>query len=132
MNLGWLAAGIAVGFAVLGVGIGLGIATAKSSEAIGRNPDAAPLIRNNLVLGAALAEGLGVLSLVVGILLIFLTHPYCCSVPGFRKRSSSRPCTRSGCWSRSSPVSCFSTSCVHCSGLRSRACPLAAPPGSAR
>jgi len=75
MNLGWLAAGIAVGFAVLGVGIGLGIATAKSSEAIGRNPDAAPLIRNNLVLGAALAEGLGVLSLVVGILLIFLTHP---------------------------------------------------------
>jgi len=75
MNLGWLAAGIAVGFAVLGVGIGLGIATAKSSEAIGRNPDAAPLIRNNLVLGAALAEGLGVLSLVVGILLIFLPHP---------------------------------------------------------
>jgi len=75
MNLGWLAAGIAVGFAVLGVGIGLGIATAKASEAIGRNPDAAPLIRNNLVLGAALAEGLGVLSLVVGILLIFLTHP---------------------------------------------------------
>ena len=75
MNLGWLAAGIAVGFAVLGVGSGLGIATAKSSEAIGRNPDAAPLIRNNLVLGAALAEGLGVLSLVVGILLIFLTHP---------------------------------------------------------
>jgi len=60
MNLGWLAAGIA---------------TAKSSEAIGRNPDAAPLIRNNLILGAGLAEGLGVLSLVVGILLIFLTHP---------------------------------------------------------
>jgi len=75
MNLGWLAARPPFGCAVLGVGIGLGVASAKSSEAIGRNPDAAPLIRNHLILGAGLAEGLGVLSLVVGILLIFLTHP---------------------------------------------------------
>lgn len=69
MNLAWLAAGIAVGFGVLGPGIGVGIATAKANEAIGRNPDAAGLIRNNLIIGAALAEGLGILSFVLGVLL---------------------------------------------------------------
>ncbi|TMD60433.1 MAG: ATP synthase F0 subunit C [Chloroflexi bacterium] len=62
MNLAWLAAGIAVGFGMLGPGIGVGLATAKSSEAIGR-------IRTNLIIGAALAEGLGILSFVLGILL---------------------------------------------------------------
>lgn len=69
MNLAWLAAGIAVGFGMIGPGIGIGIATAKSSEAIGRNPDAAGTIRTMLIIGAALAEGLGILSFVLGILL---------------------------------------------------------------
>ncbi|TMG33744.1 MAG: ATP synthase F0 subunit C [Chloroflexi bacterium] len=69
MNLAWLAAGIAVGFGVLGPGIGVGILTAKSSEAMGRNPDAAAVIRTNMIIGAALAEGLGILAFVLGILL---------------------------------------------------------------
>ena len=69
MELAGLAAGIAVGFGVLGPGIGIGFATAKASEAIGRNPDAAGAIRANLILGAALAEGLGILAFVIGILL---------------------------------------------------------------
>lgn len=69
MEFAGLAAGIAVGFGVLGPGIGVGLATAKASEAIGRNPDAAGAIRANLILGAALAEGLGILSFVLGILL---------------------------------------------------------------
>jgi F-type H+-transporting ATPase subunit c len=47
----------------------VGLLTAKSSEAIGRNPDAAGAIRTNMILGAALAEGLGILSFVLGILL---------------------------------------------------------------
>jgi F-type H+-transporting ATPase subunit c len=69
MDFQGLAAGIAVGFGVLGPGVGIGILTAKSSEAIGRNPDAAAAIRTNMILGAALAEGLGILSFVLGILL---------------------------------------------------------------
>ncbi len=69
MDFQGLAAGIAVGFGVLGPGVGIGILTAKSSEAIGRNPDAAGAIRTNMILGAALAEGLGILSFVLGILL---------------------------------------------------------------
>ena len=41
----------------------------EAAEAIGRNPDAAGAIRANLILGAALAEGLGILSFVLGVLL---------------------------------------------------------------
>ena len=69
MEFAGLAAGIAVGVGVLGPGIGVGVATAKAAEAIGRNPDAAGAIRTTLILGAALAEGLGILSFVLGILL---------------------------------------------------------------
>ena len=69
MDFQGLAAGLAVGLGVIGPGLGIGILTAKSSEAIGRNPDAAGAIRTNMILGAALAEGLGILSFVLGILL---------------------------------------------------------------
>src|SRR2546423_7928006 len=69
MDFQGLAAGLAVGLGVLGPGVGIGILTAKSSEAIGRNPDAAGAIRTNMILGAAPAEGLGILSFVLGILL---------------------------------------------------------------
>jgi F-type H+-transporting ATPase subunit c len=69
MNFAWLAAGIAIGFGVIGPGIGIGILTGMSSEAMGRNPDAAATIRTNMIIGAALAEGLGILSFVLGILL---------------------------------------------------------------
>ena len=69
MEFAGLGAGIAVGFGVIGPGIGIGILTGFSSEAIGRNPDAAGRIQTNMILGAALAEGLGILSFVLGILL---------------------------------------------------------------
>ncbi|MBM4420404.1 MAG: ATP synthase F0 subunit C [Chloroflexi bacterium] len=69
MEFAGLAAGIAVGLGVLGPSIGVGLATAKAAEAIGRNPDAAGTIRTTLILGGALAEGLGILSFVLGILL---------------------------------------------------------------
>ena len=63
---------IGAGLAALGVigpGIGIGILAGLSSSAIGRNPDAAGAIRTNMILGAALTEGLGILSFVLGILL---------------------------------------------------------------
>jgi F-type H+-transporting ATPase subunit c len=69
MDFQGLAAGLAVGLGVIGPGLGIGILTAKSSGAIGRKPDAAGAIRTNMILGAALAEGLGILSFVLGILL---------------------------------------------------------------
>src|SRR5205807_393709 len=61
--------GLALPFVGLEVGIGIGILTGLSSEAMGRNPDAAAAIRTNMIIGAALAEGLGILAFVLGILL---------------------------------------------------------------
>jgi F-type H+-transporting ATPase subunit c len=67
---------IGAGLAALGVigpGIGLGIMTGLATSAIGRNPDAAASVRATWLLGAAFAEGLGVLAIVVGVLAIFIT-----------------------------------------------------------
>ena len=44
-----------------------------AAAAIGRNPDATANIRATFILGAAFAEGLGVLAIVVGILSLVLT-----------------------------------------------------------
>jgi F0F1-type ATP synthase membrane subunit c/vacuolar-type H+-ATPase subunit K len=43
-----------------------------STSAMGRNPDAAGVIRATFILGAAFAEGLGILAFVVGVLIVFL------------------------------------------------------------
>ena len=57
---------------VIGPGIGLGIMTGLATAAIGRNPEAAASVRATWLLGAAFAEGLGVLAIVVGVLAIFI------------------------------------------------------------
>ncbi|MEP7158734.1 MAG: ATP synthase F0 subunit C [Chloroflexota bacterium] len=64
---------IGAGLAALGVigpGIGIGILTGLSTSAIGRNPDAAAQIRATFIIGAAFAEGLGVLAVVIGLLIV--------------------------------------------------------------
>ena len=66
-----LGAGLAA-LGVIGPGIGLGIMTGLATSAIGRNPEAAGSVRATWLLGAAFAEGLGVLAIVVGILAIFI------------------------------------------------------------
>lgn len=67
----FLGAGLAA-LGVIGPGIGIGILAGMSSNAIGRNPDAAGQIRGLAIILAAFAEGLGVLAVVVGILTIVL------------------------------------------------------------
>jgi F-type H+-transporting ATPase subunit c len=64
---------IGAGLAALGVigpGIGIGILTGLSTSAIGRNPDAAAQIRATFIIGAAFAEGLGVLAVVIGLMVV--------------------------------------------------------------
>ena len=56
----------------LGAGIGIGFATAKSNEAIARQPEAASKISSNLLLGCALAEGTAIYGFLIAILLIFM------------------------------------------------------------
>jgi F-type H+-transporting ATPase subunit c len=67
----FIGAGLAA-FGVLGPALAVGILTGMSTAAIGRNPDAAGQIRGVFIIGAAFAEGLGVLAVVVGILAIVL------------------------------------------------------------
>ncbi|MCX5978292.1 MAG: ATP synthase F0 subunit C [bacterium] len=57
---------------VIGPAIGVGLAAAAAATAIGRNPEAAGPVRGVFILGAAFAEGLGVLAIVLGILTLVL------------------------------------------------------------
>lgn len=69
MTLLAIAAGIAV-FTGIGAGVGIGIATAKSADAIARQPEAAGKIRTTLLLGCALAEATAIYGFVIALLLV--------------------------------------------------------------
>lgn len=66
-----LGAGIAA-LAVIGAGVGIGIATGKAVDAVARQPEADSKISKNLLLGCALAEATAIYGMVVAILIIFL------------------------------------------------------------
>ena len=68
---------IAIGAAIavmtgIGAGLGIGYATAKSTEAIARQPESSGQISKNLILGCALAEATAIYGFLIGILLIFM------------------------------------------------------------
>ena len=63
---------VGYGLAAIGPGIGIGIATGKSSEAIARQPEQSGKITRNLILGCALAESTAIYGLLIAILLIFM------------------------------------------------------------
>jgi F-type H+-transporting ATPase subunit c len=62
---------IAVGFGVMGPGIGIGILVSKALEAIGRNPEASGPIVVNMFIGIAFTEALAIFALVVGFIIKF-------------------------------------------------------------
>jgi F-type H+-transporting ATPase subunit c len=64
-----LAAGIAIGMAVLGGALGQGRAAAAALEGISRNPGAASKIQTPMILGLALIESLVLMGLVIAFML---------------------------------------------------------------
>ena len=64
-NIRDIAAGLAIGLGALGPGIGIGILGAKAMEALGRNPEAAGPIRQNMILAIAFAEAIAIYALVI-------------------------------------------------------------------
>ena len=66
-----IACAIAV-FTGFSQGIGEAYVAAKAVEAIGRNPDATPQIKSNMIMGIALSETTGIYGLLISILLLFL------------------------------------------------------------
>ena len=73
MDLGWLSAGLGAGIAVIGAGLGIGRLAGSALEAMGRQPEAAGPIRTNMIIAAALIEGIAFFALVICILLAVKT-----------------------------------------------------------
>ena len=67
-----LGAGLVVGLAALGGGIGMGIAIGKSGEGTARQPEASDKIRTLLMLGLVFIETVVIYALIVAILIIFV------------------------------------------------------------
>ena len=67
----YLGAGFAM-IGAIGAGIGIGLSVGGAVQAMGRNPDAAPLIQTNMILGVAFAEAIGIFCLVVSLILLFV------------------------------------------------------------
>lgn len=57
-----------MGLAVIGAGIGIGQIGGKAMEAIARQPEAVGDIRANMILMAALVEGVALIAIVVSFL----------------------------------------------------------------
>ena len=72
IDLKQVAAGLAIGLGALGPGIGVGLLAGKAMEALGRNPEARAVIQQNMVLGLAFAEALGIYALVVAVIILFI------------------------------------------------------------
>ena len=67
-----LAAGLAIGIGAIGPGLAVGILASKALEAIGRNPEAAPVIQTNMILAIVFAEAIAIYALVVALLIKFI------------------------------------------------------------
>ncbi|MDR2105332.1 MAG: ATP synthase F0 subunit C [Deferribacteraceae bacterium] len=68
----FLGAGLSIGIAACGTGIGMGHAINAALNGISRNPSVAPRIMTVMILGLALIESLAIYALVVSILLLFV------------------------------------------------------------
>lgn len=67
-----LGATLGAGLAVFGAGFGIGKIGSAAMEAIARQPEAVGDIRMNMIIAAALIEGVALLAVVVCLLVFFL------------------------------------------------------------
>ena len=65
MELGTLGAAHGAALAAIGVGLGIGKIGSAAMEAIGRQPEAAGKVRTNMIIVAALIEGVALFAVVV-------------------------------------------------------------------
>ncbi len=68
------AAGIAIGIAALGCGIGQGFGLNGAVQGIARNPESSGKVTVTLLIGLAMIESLCIYALVVALILIY-AHP---------------------------------------------------------
>jgi F-type H+-transporting ATPase subunit c len=68
-NVTSIAIALAIGLGAIGPGLGIGIAGGQALNAIGRNPEAEPLIRINMFIALAFAEAIAIYALVIAFVL---------------------------------------------------------------
>lgn len=71
--LSWcaMAAGIGMGIASVGTGIGQGFAVRGACEGVSRNPEASGKILTSLILGLAMIESLAIYALVIELIILY-------------------------------------------------------------
>lgn len=67
-----LAIAIVMGIGTIAPALSIGKIAAKATEAIGRNPEAAPKIQTAMILALAFAEAIAIYGLVVALILKFV------------------------------------------------------------
>lgn len=67
-----LGAGIGAGIAAIAAGMGIGKIGSSAMESIARQPEAAGDIRSNMIVAAALIEGVAFFAIVVCFLILFV------------------------------------------------------------
>ena len=72
LALGKMGAALGAGLAAIGAGIGIGKIGASAMEAIARQPEAVGEIRSNMIVSAALIEGVAFFAVIICALVIFI------------------------------------------------------------
>lgn len=72
LSLNGIGASIGAAIAAIGAGIGIGKIGSSAMEAIARQPESAGDIRSNMIVIAALVEGVCLFAVIVAILALFL------------------------------------------------------------
>ena len=67
-----MGAGIGAGLAAIGAGIGIGQIGGKAVEGIARQPEAVGDIRSNMIVAAALVEGVAFFAIVISLLILVM------------------------------------------------------------
>ncbi|MGN1387919.1 MAG: F0F1 ATP synthase subunit C [Bacillus sp. (in: firmicutes)] len=70
MELGVLAAAIAVGFAALGAGIGNGLIISRTVEGIARQPELQGRLQTTMFIGVGLVEVLPIIAVVIAFMVM--------------------------------------------------------------
>lgn len=68
-----LAAALAIGLGAIGPGIGIGLIAGPALNAMGRNPEAAGIVRTNMILAIVFAEAVSIYALVVALIILFVS-----------------------------------------------------------
>lgn len=72
IDLTQIAAALAIGIGAIGPALAIGMLAGKAMESLGRNPEAADSIRQNMILAIAFAEAIGIYALVVAVIILFV------------------------------------------------------------